>query len=605
MAGKVAAGVFAVLMLVFVITSVDWSQVTGGASSTVGEIGGVKIPLRTYQQLVQQQMEGWQRENSRSPSAEEVEEIRNSVWEQLIQQQSLEAEYRRRGITVSTDEVAAAIENSPPNELLSAAEFQTDGQFDIQKYQRWLRSSAAEQVVPLLEAQYADQIKQSKLLRVVTGDIYLSDPALWQAWRDANEKVTIELAAIIPRNAVPDSAVAISDAEIRQYYDANKDDFKRPATAYLSYVQVLRFPDQSDTAAARARAETLRQEILAGAPFAEVAQRESSDSVSAAQGGDLGEFGRGTMDPAFERAAYSLPIGVVSEPVLSGFGYHLIKVEKRAGGKVTARHILIPVEITGSHRDALDARADTLEALAAERLEPSALDSAARSLGLTIGQANPLQKGSRVQVGFQVVPDAGVWAFQAKVGETSRIVEVSYAYFLFRLDSLTPEGIPPFEKVKDAAAFAARNVKKRERALAIATNLVKRVGEGSTLDQAATALALPHQRFGPFTRVQPPFPNTRVIGAAFGLEPGKTSDVIDTEEGIYVLRVISRTPADSAEFVKGVDEYRARQIQAARQDRVRSYLTALVKTVKVEDNRAALFRTEAQAEEAASRQPRS
>jgi parvulin-like peptidyl-prolyl isomerase len=74
--------------------------------------------------------------------------------------------------------------------------------------------------------------------------------------------------------------------------------------------------------------------------------------VSAANGGDLGEFGRGAMDPAFEKAAFSLPIGAVSEPVLSAFGYHLIKVEKRAGEKVSARQILVPVEIIIKSRPA-------------------------------------------------------------------------------------------------------------------------------------------------------------------------------------------------------------------------------------------------------------
>ena len=157
--------------------------------------------------------------------------------------------------------------------------------------------------------------------------------------------------------------------------------------------------------------------------------------------------------------------------MLSAFGYHLIKVEKRSGGKVTARHILIPIEITGQHRDQLDARADSLESLGAEKIDPAALDTAARALGLRVGRADPLQKGSRVQVGLQVVPDAGIWAFQAKPGETGRIVEVSYAYFLFRLDSLQAEGVPPFEMVKDAVTYAVRNDKKFD--------VARTIGDGS------------------------------------------------------------------------------------------------------------------------------
>jgi peptidyl-prolyl cis-trans isomerase D len=600
---KIAGVVFIILMLGFLLTMVPWDQVRGGSRSSVGEINGVSVPLRSYQSMVQAEMQSRQSQTGRSLSAEEVEEVRNSVWDQLVQQQSLEREYRQRGINVSPDEIASAIAENPLPELLSQAEFQTDKKFDLAKYQRWLRSPTAAQYIPILESRYADQIRESKLLRVVTGDVFISDPALWEAWKDANEKTTIELAAILPRNAVPDSAVPVTDAEVRAYYDAHTDEFKRPATAYLSYVEVLRTPDASDTAAARQRAVELRKEIQDGAPFDEVAKRESADSGSAKQGGDLGDFGKGAMDPAFERAAFSLPIGTVSEPVLSAFGYHLIKVEKRvANGKVRARHILVPVEIAGEHRDRLDARADSLEVLGAEKLAPSALDTTARVLGLRIGQASPLQKGGRVQVGFQVIPDAGVWAFQAKVGETSRIVEVSYAYFLFRLDSLYPEGVPPFEKIQGAVAMAARNAKKLDAARAIGVDLIKRMNEGSTLTQAATALRLPHQEFPAFPRNKPPLPNARVVGAAFGVEVGKTSGLIETDEGLYILRVVKRDPADSAEFVKQADEFRARQISLARQERVRAYMAALKTTAKVKDRRADFFRTEAQTAEAQAKQ---
>jgi peptidyl-prolyl cis-trans isomerase D len=602
LAGKFAAAVFAILMLVFLWTSVDWSQVTGGSRTVVGEINGVNIQLAAYSQQLQSAIEQQQRATGRTLTAEEIEQVRDEVWRQLVAQISLEKEYEERGIQARSDEVAMAIQESPPQQLLTQPEFQTDGKFDITKYQSWLRSSAGAQYIPYLKAQYEDEIRRSKLLRVVTADVYVSDAGLWQAWRDANEKVTAEVTAILPRNAVPDSSVTVTEQETQAYFDSHRDDFKRPATAFMSYVSLPRFPDASDSAAALTRVMALRQEILDGAPFSEVATRESADSVSAANGGDLGEFGRGSMDPAFEKAAFSLPVGAVSEPVLSAFGYHLIKVVKRSGDKVSARHILIPVEITGAHRDQLDARADSLEALAAEQLDPAAFDSAASRLHLRIGQANPLQKGSRAQVGLQLIPDAGVWAFQAQVGETGRIIELSYAFFLFRLDSLIPERVPPFQEVRAAVEIAARDQKKWDVARTIGADLMKRLGEGSSLTQAATALGLPHEEVGPFTRINPAIPVPRVIGAAFGLDVGKTSGLIEGDQGLYVLKVLKREAADSAEFLKQIDDFRVRQINLARQGRVRNYVQDLEKNATIVDRRSQIFRTEAQAEAQSAKQ---
>ena len=583
---KVAGAIFALLMLVFVLTSVDWQGL--GTTSTVGKVNGESVDVRTFQTAVQRTIENRQQESATPLGLEDRARIEDEVWQQFVESGVLESEYKRRGITVSDDEVIQAIRNSPPADFMNVPEFQTDSQFDLNKYQRWLTSSVATQYLPALEAQYRDQLRRSKLLRVVTADVYLSDAALWQQYRDEHEQVKVALTAIIPRNAVPDSTVTLSDEEITAYYRAHQDEFERPATAFLSFVALPRLTDASDTAIARARADSARAEILAGAPFADVARRESADSVSAVAGGELGEWERGAMDPAFDSAAFSLPPGRVSQPVLSQFGFHLIEVTSRKGKKAKARHILFPIEVDGAHREQLDARADSLERLAAERADPAALDTVARALGLPIGRSGPVQKGTKVQLGNLVVPDAGVWAFQTKPGSTSPVVETSVAYYVFRLDSLQKEGVPPLGQIRNAVTATARNARKRDLAKQVAEEYLKRVEGGASMAAAAEALKLPHREFGPFSRINPPLTDPIVVGTAFGLDAGQRSGLLDTRDGLYLLETVERIKADSTQFVKELDGYRARMIQLARQDRVRGFLTALRESAKVVDNRAKL-----------------
>jgi len=590
---KVAGAIFALLMLIFVLTSVDWQGL--GSTTTIGKVNGESVDVRTFQTAVQQTIENQQRQSATPLGLEDRARIEDQVWEQFVEGGVLESEYRRRGITVSQDEIVQAIRNSPPGDFMNVPEFQTDSQFDLAKYQRWLTSSVAAQYLPALEAQYRDQIRRSKLLRVVTADVYLSDHALWEQYRDEHEQVRVALTAIIPSTAVPDSAVELSEQDITAYYRSHQDEFKRPATAYLSFVALPRLTNASDTVLARARADSARQEILAGAPFAEIARRESADSVSAAQGGDLGEWERGAMDPAFDSAAFTLPLNRISPPVLSQFGFHLIEVTSRQGKKAKARHILFPIELDGEHRAQVDARADSLERLAAERTDPAALDTVARALSLPLGRTGPTQKGTKVQLGNLAVPDAGVWAFQNKPGSTSPVIETSIAYYVFRLDSLQEEGVPPLARIRDAVATTARNARKKDLARKIGADYLTRVEAGSTMAQAAEAMKLPHREFGPFSRVNPPLTDPVVVGTAFGLEAGQRSGLLDTEDGLYVMQSVERVQADSAQFVKELDAYRSRVIQLARQDRVRGFLGALRASAKVVDNRAKLQQQQQQA----------
>jgi peptidyl-prolyl cis-trans isomerase D len=593
---KVAGAIFALLMLIFVLTSVDWSGLT--KSTSVGKINGQSVDTRTFQGFVQQSIDNRQRDLPTSLTLEERHQIEDQVWEELIQNRVLETEYERRGISVSTDEIVQAIRNSPPADFRNVPEFQTDSQFDINKYQRWLTSSVGAQYLPALEAQYRDQLRRSKLLRVVAADIYLSDAALWEQYRDENEQVKVAVTAIIPRNAVPDSAVKLTDEEVTAYYRSHQDDFKRSRTAFLSFVALPRLTNASDTALAKARADSAKAAILSGEPFADVARRESSDSVSAAAGGDLGEWTKGSMDPAFDSAAFAMPLKKVSQPVLSQFGFHIIEITSRKGNKAKGRHILIPIEVAGEHRDHLDAEADSLERLAAEREDPAALDTVSKALSLPIGRTGGVQEGTRVQVGNLVVPDAGAWAFGgSKPGHTSPVIETSFAFYIFRIDSVQPAGVPPLAQVRPAVEFALRNDKKKQLVKPKAEEYLKRLANGESMAAAAKAMNLPNREFGPFSRVNPPLTDPMVVGTAFGLEKGQRSGLLDTPEGMYVMESLERVPADSAKFVKELDEYRTKMIDMARQARVRGYLAALRQSAKIVDNRARLRQQQQEAAE--------
>jgi peptidyl-prolyl cis-trans isomerase D len=597
---KVAGAIFALLMLVFVLTSVDWSGLT--MTTTVGKINGETVDARTYQGFVQQSIDNRQRDLPASLTLEERNQIEDQVWEQLIENRVLETEFERRGITVTTDEVVQAIRNSPPADFQDVPEFQTDSQFDMNKYQRWLTSSVGAQYLPALEAQYRDQLRRSKLLRVVAADIYLSDAALWEQYRDEHEQVKVGLTAIIPRNAVPDSTVKLTDEEVTAYYRSHQSDFKRARTAFLSFVALPRLTNASDTAFAKARADSARAAIVGGEPFADVARRESSDSVSAAAGGELGEWTKGTMDPVFDSTAFALPLKKVSAPVLSQFGFHIIEITSRKGNKAKGRHILIPIEVAGDHRDHLDAQADSLERLGAERDDPAALDTVSKALSLPIGQTGGVQEGTRVQVGNLVVPDAGAWAFGgSKPGATSPVIETSFAFYIFRIDSMQAAGVPPLAQVRLAVEYALRNDEKKKLAKPKAEEYLKRLEKGESMAEAAKAMNLPHREFGPFARVNPPLTDPMVVGTAFGLEKGQRSGLLETPDGMYVMESLEKVPADSAKFVKELDEYRTKMIDLARQARVRGYMAALRQSAKIVDNRAKL--RQQQEEAAETRQP--
>jgi peptidyl-prolyl cis-trans isomerase C len=127
----------------------------------------------------------------------------------------------------------------------------------------------------------------------------------------------------------------VEESAARAFYEQHKTDWERLRGRHI----LIRFqgspvpvrPGQSDITEqeAFARAQVLSKRLAARADFAAMAKAESDDVNSGAKGGDLGLFRRGQMVPSFEEVAFKLPVGQVSEPVRSNFGYHIILIEQK------------------------------------------------------------------------------------------------------------------------------------------------------------------------------------------------------------------------------------------------------------------------------------
>src|SRR5260370_39608470 len=100
----------------------------------------------------------------------------------------------------------------------------------------------------------------------------------------------------------------------------------------------------------------------------------------------------------------NLKPGQVSAPGATEFGFHLIRIDQIKGDSVKVRHILMPVSLQGAHLEQVEARADTLERIAAERTSPTVLDSAARRLELQVSPTYQVSQGERFTLGRDLIP---------------------------------------------------------------------------------------------------------------------------------------------------------------------------------------------------------
>ncbi|HEX9106299.1 MAG TPA: peptidyl-prolyl cis-trans isomerase [Longimicrobiales bacterium] len=563
-----------------------------GSNGVLGKVNGTPITYEewraTYQNLYDQQ----QRASQDQISSTVNKQIEDAAWNQLVMQKLINQELERRGITVTDDEIKATAKVAPPPELAQNKLFQTNGQFDQAKYQQFLASPAVDnQLLLQLEAYYRDMIPKNKLYYQVTSGIFVPDSYLWTMWQDSHETAKVRFIALDPRALVPDNAVSVSDAEINDYYKKHQNDFQRPATAHVQAVGIEKLPNAQDTAAARDSALAIRAAVQKDtAQFATLAAKVSKDPGSAQQGGELGAVHKGQTAPAFDQALFSLPVGQISEPVLTQFGYHIIEVEKRNGDSTTvARHILIPITVAGAHLDQLLARADSMEKAG----ETMPIAEVASRLGLTI-RTGDVTKEVPSLPGIGRVDEGVDWAFgDAQPKEVSQVFETPAAFYMLQLDSRTSAGPLPLSAATPTIRTILMIQKKMEKERVTARQMVDQIRAGQSMDQVAAARGTQVHDAGPFTRrdfVPGMGQINAAVGEAFGLNPGQIGDPVEANDAIYIVQTLQKTPADRTQFEQQKQLERARLQQAMAEQRWSQFLLALRQNAKIVDNRATILR---------------
>ena len=434
------------------------------------------------------------------------------IKEKLIEQSAIEAGYQISDLALG-------------QKIRQFRDFQTDGQFDSEKYEQLLRQyfgsiGAFEDKIrrDSIVQQYRQAVmmtawltpqeenylisKQEQQRDVGFVDIPLSSFSDTIEVSDAEakeyyeqhtsrymtpEKVSIEYIEL----AVPDlmQDVEVDEAALRDLYESRKMDFVVPEERRLRHILVEAGTEEAE-ADALARAEALLASIKGGKSFEAVAKESSDDFGSATQGGDLGYMGRDAMmDEAFADAAFALSIGDISEPVKSSYGYHIIKlVDIKANQTKAFEEVRAQLEDDYRKQQAEELFYDKGEELANMAFEnPDSLEPAAEETGLVIKTTSLFTRDA----GPGIATDEKVRdiAFSDDVliaGNNSEPLELGKERLVvLRVKEHVEVGQRPFDSVKAAVIETVRNEKAQQLANMAGDELMAQVASGGDIEAIA------------------------------------------------------------------------------------------------------------------------
>ncbi len=316
--------IFLIITASFLFSNFD--NFSMGSGQQVATVDGTPVSVKEYSVALNRQVEFYnQMMGGQGMTQQQLEQmgIKQSVLNGLIQQKLILNTADQMGIVVSLNEIK--------NEIKNMSYFKTNGQFDVNLYRNMLQGNGY--TPSQFEELVGNDLKQKKLDDLFNSTL-ISENYVKDVSQFKNNQVTVQGIKIGRQSLSP--LVSISEQEIQNFI-SKPENQKSLETAYTDNFSKYNKPEEvkarhilitGDDAKSLEKIKEIRSKINMK-NFSDIAKKETQDPSGKSNGGDLGWFASGRMVPEFEKVAFGLKKGEISEPVKTQFGYHIILVEDK------------------------------------------------------------------------------------------------------------------------------------------------------------------------------------------------------------------------------------------------------------------------------------
>jgi len=538
---------------------------------------------------------------------------------ELVFQKEIEYEAKRLGVSVSDQERADRIRQFVPTAF-------TGGTFvGMDRYSAEVQARF-QMTVPVFEELVRQGLLEEKFRKLVTDGISVGPAELQDEFRYKNEKVKLDYALIKPEDLeskispdeaeihaayeknkskyqVPERRVAryalvdvnqirhdvqVSDNMLKQQYQSNIQQYQVPNRVHVEHILFMTVGKTTDAEVeeVKKKAEDVLKQVKKGGKFEDLAKKYSEDPGSKDKGGDLSWITQGQTVPEFEKTAFSLNPGQVSDLVKTQYGFHIIKVLE----KETA-HTKAFEEVKDSLRaPLLLSQADKLASDTADRLSAAirqsnkvSLDDLAKQYQLTVSETRPIAASDPLLelANSQEAKDA---VFRARPGETSLPVRTDRGYVVLSVKSIQPAHQGSLEEVRDRVIADLKREKSTELAKSKAEELIKRVNGGEKFEVAARSLGLEPKTSELIARDGsiPGAASGKQVSPAFSLKTGDVAVPLSLGQNWLVYRVAEKSEANLTDFDKQKKQLTDELLQSKRSLAFEAFQKALDNRLKQE-----------------------
>ena len=453
-------------------------------SEAIGSINGSKITPDQFNQAVSIRLESL-RNSGIEISDQQLNNIREEVWNSFVEERLTEQAIEDLKINVTDDEILYHLENNPPPDIQRL--FYTNNEFNEQNYRQALNTPGLMDWNPIETWMRDFYLPRFKLQEYINMSAVVSEKDVREEFIKRNNEYTIS-AIHVTNSSIDNQTEPPSEDDILQNYNSRVDEFQRDEKRHLTFVKWPKQPTPQDTQRVKNEAIEIIMLYNDGENFSTLANLYTQDpgnqiTPDSGRGGDLGWFEKGQMVGKFEDAAFNAKIGSVIGPVLTQFGFHIIKVDSvknknKRNHQIKARHILLNVELGQKSRTDLRRKATLFSYDSQDYSFSTALDS------------HDVQKQIATYLGINDIFIAGLgpfrsairWAFDSNVADISDPIETDDYFAVFTLDSISTAGLLPLEEVRDQIISELKNKIKDQTKKKLTTELKSKVLNGISFE---------------------------------------------------------------------------------------------------------------------------